>query len=57
MPSYEYTCLACDETITVMVKVDERDNQFCEQCGNKLVRSWTVGNLAVWSPTRNGGYS
>lgn len=56
MPTYDYTCQECDKTVTIAsVKVDDRDNQICEGCGNRLVRSWTVGNVAVWAPT-SGGY-
>jgi putative FmdB family regulatory protein len=56
MPSYEYTCIECDKTINkANVKVDDRDHQQCEECGNVLTRSWTIGNVAVWAPT-SGGY-
>jgi putative FmdB family regulatory protein len=56
MPTYEYTCLACDTTIDRSnVRVDDRDHQTCEDCGNILNRSWTIGNVAVWAPT-SGGY-
>jgi putative FmdB family regulatory protein len=56
MPSYEYTCIECDKTINkTNVKVDDRDHQQCEECGNVLTRSWTIDNVAVWAPT-SGGY-
>lgn len=56
MPTYEYTCLECDKTIDRSnVKVDDRDHQVCEECGNVLNRSWTIGNVSVWAPT-SGGY-
>lgn len=56
MPTYEYTCVECDNTITkANVKVDDRDHQVCEGCGNVLKRSWTVGHVSVWAPT-SGGY-
>jgi len=56
MPTYEYTCLDCDKTISKSnVKVDDRDHQQCGECGNVLTRSWTIGNVAVWAPT-SGGY-
>ena len=55
MPTYEYTCLECDKTIDRSnVKVDDRDHQVCEECGNVLNRSWTIGNVAVWAPTSVG---
>lgn len=56
MPNYDYTCLECDKTITrTNVKIDHRDDQVCESCGQILKRSWTVENVAVWAPT-SGGY-
>jgi putative FmdB family regulatory protein len=56
MPTYEYTCVECDKTITKSnVKVDDRDHQQCGECGNVLTRSWTVGHVSVWAPT-SGGY-
>ena len=56
MPSYDYNCVKCNKSITLTsVKVDERDNQVCETCGELLKRSWTLGNVSVWAPTA-GGY-
>jgi putative FmdB family regulatory protein len=56
MPTYEYTCIECDKTVEKPnVKVDDRDHQQCESCGNILTRSWTLGNVSVWAPTA-GGY-
>lgn len=56
MPTYEYTCIKCDETINRSnVAIDDRDHQSCEKCGEILKRSWTVGNVSVWAPT-SGGY-
>ena len=55
MATYEYTCAECDKSLDRNVPVDERDKQMCEDCGNRLIRSWTVGNLSVWAPT-SGGY-
>ena len=58
MPTYEYTCMECDKTITKTdVRIDDRDHQVCENCGNSLKRSWTIGSMSVWSPTKNGGMS
>ena len=58
MPTYEYACIKCDKTITKSdVKIDDRDKQCCEECGDVLKRSWTIGSMSVWSPTRNGGMS
>lgn len=56
MPTYEYTCMQCDKTINLSnIKVDDRDKQVCEECGNILTRSWTINSVAVWAPT-SGGY-
>lgn len=56
MPTYEYTCIKCDKSIELAgVSVDDRDKQFCKECGDMLKRSWTLGNVAVWAPT-SGGY-
>ena len=56
MSTYEYTCIECDKTITKSnVRVDDRDHQVSDGCGNVLKRSWTVGHVAVWAPT-SGGY-
>lgn len=55
MPTYEFSCIECDISVERNIKAEERDSQFCETCGNKLIRSWTVGTLSVWAPT-SGGY-
>lgn len=58
MPTYEYTCMKCDKTTTRSdVKIDDRDKQTCLVCGDVLKRSWTIGSMSVWSPTKNGGMS
>jgi putative FmdB family regulatory protein len=55
VPTYEYTCVECEKTVTKSnVKVDDRDHQQCQECGNVLSRSWTIGNVAVWAPTSGG---
>lgn len=56
MPTYQYTCITCDKTFDKMhVAVDDRDNQICEDCGNRLNRAYVIGNVSVWAPTA-GGY-
>ena len=54
MPTYSYTCLACDIDLDRMTKIDVRDDQVCEKCGNRLNRNITRPGL-VWAPTA-GGY-
>ena len=56
MPTYQYSCLICDKTFDKMhVAVDKRDEQICEDCGNRLNRVYAIGNVSVWAPTA-GGY-
>ncbi len=56
MPMYTYTCPACGAECSKTVKIDDRDSQFCEDCGYRLIRNIDRPGM-VWSPTRNGGYS
>ncbi len=35
MPMYEYRCEACDEKFEAIVRVTERDNVKCPECGKK----------------------
>ena len=56
MPNYSYTCLACDKDEDRIVKIDDRDNQTCSACGNRLNRTYKFEGH-VWSPTANGGHS
>ena len=54
MPTYSYTCFACDLDLDRMTAIDQRDDQFCEKCCNRLIRNITMPGL-VWAPTA-GGY-
>ena len=55
MPTYEYTCIKCDKSVEMAgVNVDDRDHQVCNECGDILKRSWTLGNVSVWAPTAGG---
>lgn len=56
MPLYTYTCVTCDYTEVLPSKIDARDEQWCQKCGYRLIRSVDRPGL-VWSPTRNGGHS
>jgi len=54
MPIYTYWCQGCDDDQEKLTSIVERDNQKCEQCGNRLVRAIDVPG-AVWAPTSTGG--
>lgn len=54
MPTYSYTCITCDSDLDRNVKIDDRDNQFCNNCGIRLGRNITRPGM-VWAPTA-GGY-
>ncbi len=56
MPIYTYTCLNCDIDSELICNISSRDDQMCQDCGNRLLRSIDRPGM-VWSPTRNGGYS
>lgn len=56
MPIYTYTCMNCDSDEERLVNISARDEQSCEDCGYKLIRSIDRPGM-VWSPTRNGGFS
>lgn len=56
MPLYTYYCNNCDKGVELLIQISARDNQMCEECGYRLVRSIDRPGM-VWSPTRNGGYS
>lgn len=56
MPTYFYTCSTCEISLDKMfVPIDDRDEQVCEKCDNKLSRSLKIGSVSVWAPTA-GGY-
>lgn len=41
MPTYSYTCLACDIDVDKIRSIAEDEPTYiCESCGNKLVRSY-----------------
>jgi putative FmdB family regulatory protein len=56
MPVYTYSCMNCDVDVELMCNISARNNQMCEKCGNRLIRSIDSPGM-VWSPTRNNGYS
>jgi len=54
MPTYTFSCMNCDKIIEKIVKMEDRDNQKCDECGYDLVRAIDRPGL-VWAPTA-GGY-
>lgn len=53
MPLYTFTCLECDKSYELMIKMEERDNAICPDCGVRLIRNIDKPGL-VWAPTRGG---
>lgn len=53
MPTYSYSCMACDSDFDRITSIDSRDEQFCTTCGNRLIRNITRPAL-VWAPTAGG---
>jgi len=53
MPMYSYACPACDTGIERLVKIAARDEQFCGDCGYRLVRCVDRPGL-VYAPTAGG---
>ena len=43
MPAYEFTCLPCDKTITVTLKLSEAQHLTCPDCGETMKRSYSFG--------------
>lgn len=56
MPTYTYSCDTCNVTVEKIIKMEDRDNAVCNDCGNVLRRGLDRPGM-VWSPTRNNGYS
>lgn len=53
MPNYDYTCMEHGD-FEKNVPVDQRDEVFCEICGNRAGRNLTFKGV-VWAPTSTGG--
>lgn len=53
MPNYDYKCLTCDKKFDKVVSIENRDEQTCEDCGEKVERQITFGGM-VWAPTAGG---
>jgi putative FmdB family regulatory protein len=43
MPAYEFTCLPCDKTITMTLKLIESQQITCTSCGEIMNRSYNFG--------------
>lgn len=52
MPIYIYWCTDCKDSTERNVKVDERQDQYCD-CGNHLIREFKFSG-SVWAPTAGG---
>jgi putative FmdB family regulatory protein len=46
MPTYEFTCIDCDKTITATMKYDDIDTFTCTECGNAMNRSYSFGAVS-----------
>lgn len=53
MPNYDYKCLTCEKSFARIVSINDRDEQTCEECGEKVERQITFGGM-VWAPTAGG---
>lgn len=47
---YDYWCQNCDTDIEKNVKISERDEQKCPDCGNRIVRAINAPGM-VYAPT------
>lgn len=54
MPIYTYFCQCCDKDTEEICSIAERDNQRCQDCGNRMIRAIDRPG-AVWAPTSTGG--
>lgn len=43
MPAYEFTCLVCDKTITLTLKLTDSQQITCTECGEMMKRSYNFG--------------
>ena len=46
MPAYEFTCLTCNKTITMTLKLIESQQIICTECGEIMKRSYNFGAVA-----------
>jgi putative FmdB family regulatory protein len=43
VPTYEFTCLQCDKTLTITAGFEKIDGATCPDCHELLKRSYTFG--------------
>jgi len=53
MPLYTFTCIDCDKSHEMLMKMENRDNAICPDCGLRLVRNIDSPGM-VWAPPRGG---
>lgn len=45
MATYEYQCIECETKLAVTRSISEKDpGYFCEACGNRMNRLYSMGN-------------
>jgi putative FmdB family regulatory protein len=54
MPIYSYYCQAEDRDLEKNAPIADRDNQWCDECGNRLVRAIDAPG-GVYAPTAGKG--
>ena len=52
MPDYDFTCIACDITVTRYFTFHEKHHVECESCGNEMLRVYQP-NAAIF---KGGGW-
>lgn len=45
MPTYEFDCVECDKVYEVVKSMTDNSPEFCEQCGNRLNRVYSLGGV------------
>jgi len=54
MPTYDFKCTKCENTVEQNVPIALRDAEFqCDECGGALLREITFKGL-TWAPTAGG---
>lgn len=43
MPIYEFTCLVCDKTLAINLRLEDSQHLTCPECGEPMKRSYTFG--------------
>jgi putative FmdB family regulatory protein len=48
MPSYEYTCKTCNDSLVISRSFSEEDpGYFCSTCESKMVRVYASNNIGI----------